>query len=72
MKIEDLHIGQCVRYQPKHYGTDKWENGRIKELRAICPDSAWVVYNCANQWDRYYDYTSAKTNLSDLKLGWRK
>ena len=71
LNITELHIGQKVRYSPKHYGNDKWENGIIKELRATSPESAWVVYNCNQEWERYYDYTSAKTALRDLKLGWK-
>jgi len=68
----ELHIGDRVRYQPDHYGDDKWENGIVKEVREGVSDSVWVVYHCAGEWDRYRDYTSAKTNLCDLKLGWRQ
>ena len=71
MELRDLYIGKKVHYQPEHYGKDKWENGIVKELRAVAPDSAWVVYNCAGEWERYEEYTSAKTNLRDLKPGWR-
>ena len=66
-----LHVGQQVHYQPEHYGDDKWENGIIKEIRPEKVDGVWVVYNCADNWDRYTEYTSALTNLRDLKLKWR-
>lgn len=64
-------VGDKVHYQPKHYGPDKWENGIVKEVRKNIKDAVWVVYNCNNEWHRYTDYTSAKTNLRDLKKGWR-
>jgi len=67
-----IKVGDKVHYQPTHYlKGDIWENGIVKEIRDDVIDSVWVVYNCASNWDRYADYTSAKTNLRDLKLGWR-
>ena len=69
--ITKLSIGDEVHYQPEHYGNDKWENGLVKEIREDVIDGVWVVYNCAGNWHRYKDYTSAKTNLRDLRLGWR-
>jgi hypothetical protein len=65
-------VGDHVHYQPEHYGDDEWENGIVKEVREKQPDVAWVVYNCAGNWDIYMDYTSAQTNLLDLKEGWRR
>ena len=69
--IAKLHVGDKVHYQPEYYGNDKWENGRIKEIRDGKIDGVWVVYNCAGNWNRYQDYTSALTNLRDLKPGWK-
>lgn len=69
--IANLRIGEKVHYQPEHYGENRWENGLIKEIRAEKNDGVWVVYNCAGNWDNYKDYTSALTNLRDLKLGWK-
>ena len=66
-----LVVGGHVHYQPDHYGPDRWENGRIKEIREGVDDAVWVVYNCGGEWHRFQDYTSAKTNLRDLKIGWR-
>jgi hypothetical protein len=70
--------GQKVHYQPEHYGPDEWENGIIKEVPAFAfnPGSVVgyncvrVVYHCGGNWDRYQDYTSALTNVCDLKPGW--
>lgn len=68
--ITKLSVGDKVYYQPDHYKRDEWENGIIKEIREGKTDGVWVVYNCAGNWGRYRDYTSALTNLRDLKLGW--
>jgi len=69
--IKSLQVGMPVRYQPAHYTEEEWENGIIKEIREGKTDGVWVVYNCAGNWDEYQDYTSALTNLRDLKIGWR-
>jgi hypothetical protein len=69
--ITRLHVGDKVHYQPSHYGLDDFENGIIKEIREGRTDGVWVVYNCAGNWKHYTEYTSALTNLSDLKLGWK-
>lgn len=70
--VASLRIGDKVHYQPEHYGDDKWENGIIKVIDTNRQkESVWVVYNCAGNWGRYQDYTSALTNLRDLKLEWR-
>ena len=66
-----LSVGDKVHYQPSHYGDHEWENGIVKEIRNEVIDAVWVVYNCAGRWDKYTDYTSAKTNLRDLKSGWK-
>ena len=65
-----LHVGDKVHYQPDHFGSDEWENGIIKEIRDDVDDAVWVVYHCAGDWYKYRDYTGAKTNLRDLKIGW--
>ena len=69
LKEINLQIGDKVHYQPEHYGEKKWENGIVKEIRN---GGVWVVYNCAGNWERYWDYTGAKTNMQDLKIGWRE
>jgi len=66
-----LEPGTKVRYQPEHFTHAESQNGMVKEVRKDCPDAVWVVYHCDGQWKSYYLFTSAKTMLSDLKLGWR-
>ena len=73
MKIEgkEIKVGNKVRYQPGYYGEDKWENGIVKEIPTHTNDAVRVVYYCDNDWDNYYKYTSALTDLVDLKLNWK-
>lgn len=71
LDIAQLRVVQKVHYQPEHYKDDEWENGIIKEIREDRPDGVWVVYKCNGEWARFSEYTSALTNLRDLKLGWR-
>jgi hypothetical protein len=71
MKQNELSPGSKVHYQPEHYGPDEWENGIVKEIPTHTTDYVRVVYKCDQNWDRYMDYTSALTSLTDLKLGWR-
>ena len=69
--IAKLRIGDKVYYQPDHYDDDQWENGMIKEIRENNTEGVFVVYNCAGDWHNYQNFTSALTNLRDLKLGWK-
>ena len=69
--ISKIKVGDKVYYQPKHYGEDKWENGIVKEVPEWSLDSIRVVYNCGGDWKNYKDYTSALTNVRDLKIGWK-
>lgn len=69
--IAKICIGERVHYQPSHYAEDEFENGIVKEIPTFTNDAVRVVYNCGGNWDRYKDYTSALTNVRDLKLGWR-
>jgi len=78
LKICDLKVGTKVCYQPEHYSPYEFENGIVKEIPSFASDeshshynSVRVVYNCAGNWEDYESYTSALTNLRDLKLGWR-
>jgi hypothetical protein len=69
--ISKLKIGDKVYYQPNYYGKEKWENGIIKEIPDFTLTSVRVVYNCNGDWNNYKNYTSALTNINDLKLGWK-
>ncbi len=58
-------IGEKVTY--RSFG--KTEIGIVK---SYCddPEYVFVVYHCDNNWTRYFDYTAARTALSDLSPGW--
>ena len=71
MNINELKVGTRVHYQPAHFNELEWENGVVKEIREGITDGVWVVYNCNNDWKHYKEYTSALTDLQDLKMGWR-
>ena len=60
-----FEVGEKVIYIPKE------EKGVVKSL---CDDKdyVFVVYNCADEWHRYKDYTAARTRTSDLNRGWDK
>lgn len=58
--------GDKVHYTSPHGSK---ENGIVKSTN----DSgtiAWVVYNCDGEWDMYFKYTGAATNVQDLTHGW--
>lgn len=69
--ISKMKVGDKVYYQPSHYQPDKWENGMVKEIPEHSLNSIRVVYNCNEDWKNFRNYTSALTNISDLKLGWK-
>lgn len=69
--IAKIKVGDKVHYQPEHYGENRWENGMVKEVPTHTNTAIRVVYNCAGDWDNFKNYTSALTDLRDLKLGWR-
>lgn len=57
---EEVKEGMFVAYVPG-YGNP--ELGRVKSVRK---DTAFVVYNCGGQWNRYEDYTGCSTRISNL------
>lgn len=66
MNTEDVNVGVKVHYTSEE---GKTENGIIKgyeDSRRLI----YVVYNCDNEWDKYYNYTGAATYIGDLTLGW--
>jgi hypothetical protein len=67
------NYGGCVGFTlgSHMFGDERWENGIVKEIPEWSLDSVRVVYNCGGDWKNYKDYTSALTNIRDLKLDWR-
>lgn len=62
--MEQIKEGAYVHYV-SHHGIK--ENGRVKSMGQ---EYAFVVFNCAGEWDRYQDYTGQRVSLSDLRYGW--
>lgn len=60
----EYKIGDKVHYDP---GYKKPENGIVKSLSS---GSAFVVYNCDDDWDNYQEYTGSRTYFEHLKPGW--
>ena len=59
-----MNIGLKVTYKTKH----KKEHGIIKSVSD--KDHVFVVFNCDDNWDEYYNYTATRTRKSDLIFGW--
>ena len=60
----DLKKGDRVTY----VAYKKKERGIVKSFSD--ETHVFVVYHCGEDWDRYFDYTAARTNINDLILGW--
>jgi len=69
--ISKIKIGDKVYYQPSHFDENKWENGMVKEIAEHTNTALRVVYNCAGDWVNFKNYTSALTDIRDLKIGWK-
>jgi len=59
-----MKIGDCVTY----VSFGKKEHGIVKSLSD--ENHVFVVYHCAGNWGRYFDYTAARTEIGDLLPGW--
>jgi hypothetical protein len=46
----------------------KNEHGIVKSIRE--DGTIFVVYNCANDWANYKDYTGINSPVKNLKKGW--
>lgn len=59
-----MQIGQRVTY----LSFVKAEHGIIKSISDS--EHVFVVYHCDGKWDQYFNYTAARTAISDLVPGW--
>ena len=58
-----------------HYvnGSGKIFNGIVKDyVAAAIITEVFVVYDCANNWHLYKEYTGVRTKINELKPGWKK
>lgn len=72
MERSEIEVGMKVTYKPEHKKDSFGDNGIVKSLNEMDPTMAFVVYNCAGDWDNYQNYTGASTKISDLQKGWYK
>ena len=61
-----MNIGDKVTYIT--LAPYKKERGIVKGLSS--EGYVFVVYHCDDNWDRYFDYTGARTDMNNLKMGW--
>ena len=59
-ELTNNDIGRWVTYNDGH---GKIVNGRIKSWNHTY---IFVAYNCADDWDHYYNYTGAATRPEDV------
>lgn len=57
-----------VRQKVTYISFDKAEHGIVKSISDN--NHVFVVYHCDGNWDRYFDYTAARTRVNDLVSGW--
>ena len=63
-KQHTMEVGQKVTY----ISHGKYEHGIVKSISDA--EDVFVVYNCNGEWNRYFDYTAARTMTRDLVQGW--
>ena len=63
-----FQIGDKVTYIQPFSG--KKEIGIVKAHVEFSNDYVRVVYNCAEDWDNYENYTSQLTDVNHLVKGW--
>lgn len=59
-----MQVGDRVTY----VSGNKAECGKVKALSDN--DHVFVVYHCDGDWERFEDYTAARTPIKDLIEGW--
>lgn len=59
-----MKAGQKVTY--KSY--KKLVHGIVKSISDI--EHVFVVYNCNEEWHKYFNYTAERTKIKDLVVGW--
>ncbi len=68
--MEQFHVAQKVTYVGNpHKGP---QNGIVKRMHPKIENMCWVVYNCANDWNNFHEYTGVLTPKSDLRDGWNQ
>lgn len=68
-----LNVGDKVSYVEHIDGTIVGtisQHGKIKSYYNKDINKIYVVFDCADNWDKYQDYTAQLTDIKQLKIGW--
>lgn len=63
--LNRIKVGTKVTY----YAFNIKEHGIVKSLSD--DKHVFVVYNCSEDWDNYYNYTAERTEIINLVIGWK-
>lgn len=63
-KFTQDDVGKFIVYIPD--GGDRCEIGKIKSISD--ETHAFIVYNCNGEWERYTDYTAARTRIENVEF----
>lgn len=66
--IQTLEVGDKVTYIDSY--SKKREFGRVKSFSNVETPTAFVVFQCNEDWDNYQNYTGQITDIKDLYQGW--
>ena len=58
-----MKFGDKVTYLPTG------EKGVIKKISEN-ENKVWVVFQCNEEWDNFYNYTGQLVYKKDIKIGW--
>jgi len=69
LDMQSLKLKQKVHYIPfKGCSPSEYENGVIKSIQD--DNHVFVVYHCNGEWENIENYTAARTEISQLRVGW--
>jgi hypothetical protein len=69
IKITHINVGDYVWYIPfNNCSNSDWELGKVKDISMIGEGNVRVVYHCDGEWDNWMNYTSALTNMTQLRI----
>lgn len=64
-------MGELVHYVPfEGCNVERILNGRIKIVPDDYEGSVRVIFHCNEEWNNMVNYTSALTNVKQLRQGW--
>lgn len=60
------------KYKRGDHVTYTMDNGKVEKgiVKECNKDIAHVVYKCADEWEKFYNYTAQATKIDCLSRGW--